>query len=70
MREREFMGHWLDRNIIAPGKLPLLLALTAFVLTFLVTRVITRLIRAGRGGPSATSGRAGCTSTTWCRASC
>ena len=28
---------------------PLLLALTAFVLTFLITRVITRLIRAGKG---------------------
>ncbi|MEU6146730.1 hypothetical protein ABZ848_41085 [Streptomyces sp. NPDC047081] len=43
------MGHWLQRNIIEPGKLPLLLALTAFVLTFLITRVITRLIRAGKG---------------------
>ncbi|MGW0764839.1 hypothetical protein [Streptomyces sp. NPDC002676] len=43
------MGHWLQRNIIEPGKLPLLLALTAFVLTFVVTRVITRLIRAGKG---------------------
>ncbi|MCF3131823.1 hypothetical protein [Streptomyces olivochromogenes] len=43
------MGHWLDRNIVEPGKLPLLLALTAFVLTFVITRVITRLIRAGRG---------------------
>ncbi|MEU6475600.1 hypothetical protein ABZ858_01690 [Streptomyces sp. NPDC047017] len=43
------MGHWLYRNIVEPGKLPLLLALAAFVLTFLVTRVITRLIRAGKG---------------------
>ncbi|MET7477868.1 hypothetical protein ABZT17_26365 [Streptomyces sp. NPDC005648] len=43
------MGHWLQRNIIEPGKLPLLLALTSFVLTFLITRVITRLIRAGKG---------------------
>ena len=43
------MGHWLHRNIVEPGKLPLLLALTAFVLTFLVTRVITRMIRAGKG---------------------
>ncbi|MBA8943144.1 MULTISPECIES: hypothetical protein [Streptomyces] len=43
------MGHWLERNIIEPGKLPLLLALAAFVLTFLITRVITRLIRAGKG---------------------
>ncbi|MFG2720311.1 hypothetical protein ACGFW5_18745 [Streptomyces sp. NPDC048416] len=43
------MGHWFYRNITEPGKLPTLLALTAFVLTFLVTRSITRLIRAGRG---------------------
>jgi hypothetical protein len=43
------MGHWLHRNVVEPGKLPLLLALSAFVLTFLITRVITRLIRAGKG---------------------
>ncbi|MGW7455315.1 hypothetical protein [Streptomyces sp. NPDC054787] len=43
------MGHWWYRNIVEPGKLPLLLALLSFVLSFLVTRVITRLIRAGRG---------------------
>lgn len=43
------MGHWWERNIVEPGKLPLLLALTAFILTFLVTRLITRMIRAGRG---------------------
>ncbi|MFE9356791.1 hypothetical protein ACFYPB_22085 [Streptomyces olivaceoviridis] len=43
------MGHWWVRNIVEPGKLPLLLALASFVLTFVVTRVITRLIRAGRG---------------------
>ncbi|MGW1888681.1 hypothetical protein ACWCP6_00250 [Streptomyces sp. NPDC002004] len=43
------MGHWWYRNIVEPGKLPLLLALLSFVVTFVVTRVITRLIRAGRG---------------------
>lgn len=43
------MGHWFDRNIVEPGKLPLLLALAAFVLTFAITRVITRMIRAGKG---------------------
>ncbi|TKA08598.1 hypothetical protein [Actinacidiphila oryziradicis] len=43
------MGHWWYRNIIEPGKLPLLLALASFVVSFLVTRTITRLIRAGRG---------------------
>ncbi len=43
------MGHWWYRNILEPGKLPLLLALVSFVLSFLVTRIITRMIRAGRG---------------------
>ncbi|MCW5249223.1 hypothetical protein [Streptomyces sp. SHP 1-2] len=43
------MGDWWHRNIVEPGKLPLLLALSAFVLTFVITRTITRLIRAGRG---------------------
>ncbi|MFD5325131.1 hypothetical protein [Streptomyces sp. NPDC127092] len=43
------MGHWFSRNIVEPGKLPMFLALTSFVLTFLVTRTVTRLIRAGKG---------------------
>ncbi|MER6997813.1 hypothetical protein [Streptomyces sp. NPDC000410] len=43
------MGHWFYRNIVEPGKLPLLLALASFVLTFLITRMVTRLIRAGKG---------------------
>ncbi|MBT2393730.1 hypothetical protein J7E87_31060 [Streptomyces sp. ISL-1] len=43
------MGHWFYRNIVEPGKLPMLLALASFVITFLATRTITRLIRAGRG---------------------
>ncbi|MFG2562804.1 hypothetical protein [Streptomyces sp. NPDC048496] len=43
------MGHWFDQNFVEPGKLPLLLALAAFVLTFAVTRLITRMIRAGKG---------------------
>ena len=43
------MGDWWYRNIVEPGKLPLLLALASFVLTFAITRVITRLIRAGKG---------------------
>nr|WP_308800883.1 hypothetical protein [Streptomyces polyasparticus] len=43
------MGHWWYRNILEPGKLPLLLALLSFVLSFLVTRIITRMIRAGKG---------------------
>ncbi|MCX4822565.1 hypothetical protein OG883_22235 [Streptomyces sp. NBC_01142] len=43
------MGDWFNRNFVEPGKLPLLLALSSFVLTFLITRSITRLIRAGKG---------------------
>ncbi|MEU6383071.1 hypothetical protein ABZ847_05840 [Streptomyces bauhiniae] len=43
------MGHWWERNILEPGKLPLLLALFSFVATFVVTRIIVRLIRAGKG---------------------
>jgi len=40
---------WLEREIITPGRLPLALALVAFVATFIVTRAITRMIRSGRG---------------------
>ena len=35
--------------MIAAGKLPLMLCFLAFVITFLVTRTITRMIRDGRG---------------------
>jgi hypothetical protein len=40
---------WWERNIVEPEKLPLLLLMAAFIVTFLATRVITRSIRAGRG---------------------
>jgi hypothetical protein len=40
---------WWHRDVIGAGKLPLLLCFLAFVVTFIVTRTITRLIRAGRG---------------------
>ncbi|GGX66167.1 hypothetical protein [Streptomyces fructofermentans] len=43
------MGDWWTRNIVEPGKVPLLLALTSFVLTFVITRVVVRMIRAGKG---------------------
>lgn len=43
------MGTWWERDIVDAGKLPLLLALVAFVATFLVTRIVTRMIRAGHG---------------------
>lgn len=40
---------WWQENIVEPGKLPLLLCFAAFIVTFLSTRIITRLIRAGIG---------------------
>ncbi|WP_329116202.1 hypothetical protein [Streptomyces sp. NBC_01465] len=43
------MGHWWEQNILDPGKLPLLLALVSFVLSFVAVRTVARLIRAGRG---------------------
>jgi hypothetical protein len=43
------MASWWDRDVIAPGKLPLMLCFLAFVVTFTVTRSITRMIRDGRG---------------------
>ena len=42
-------GDWFYDNIVEPGKLPMLLCLGAFVVTFILTRVITRMIRAGIG---------------------
>lgn len=43
------MGSWFHQNFVEPGKVPMLCALVAFVLTFAITRMITRLIRAGKG---------------------
>jgi hypothetical protein len=43
------MGDWWHREVTEPGKLPLLLCAAAFVVTFLSTRAITRMIRAGVG---------------------
>ena len=43
------MGSWWHREIIVAGKLPLMLCFLAFVVTFVLTRTITRLIRDGRG---------------------
>src|ERR1700734_588700 len=42
------MGWW-HRDVVAAGKLPLMLCFLAFVVTFAVTRMITRMIRDGRG---------------------
>ena len=43
------MQSWWQKDIVDAGKWPLMLCFLAFVATFLVTRGITRLIRAGRG---------------------
>jgi hypothetical protein len=43
------MASWWHRDVIAAGKLPLMLCFLAFVVTFLLTRTITRTIRDGRG---------------------
>jgi hypothetical protein len=40
---------WWHRDILAAGKLPLMLCFLAFIATFVTTRTITRLIRDGRG---------------------
>jgi hypothetical protein len=43
------MFSWWHRDIVAAGKLPLMLSFVSFVVTFASTRTITRLIRDGRG---------------------
>ena len=43
------MVSWWQRDVIAAGKLPLMLCFLAFVVTFVTTRTITRMIRDGRG---------------------
>ncbi len=43
------MGGWWQTYVVEPGKLPLLLCALSFVVTFLTTRAITRMIRAGVG---------------------
>ncbi|MFT4087634.1 MAG: hypothetical protein QM658_10845 [Gordonia sp. (in: high G+C Gram-positive bacteria)] len=44
-----WLARWWHHDVIDAGKGPLLLALAAFVVTFVVTRTITRMIRDGRG---------------------
>jgi hypothetical protein len=43
------MLSWWHRDVIAADKLPLMLCFVSYVLTFVSTRAITRLIRDGRG---------------------
>ncbi|MFI1581614.1 hypothetical protein [Embleya sp. NPDC020630] len=44
----QLAGWWQD-TMIREGRLPMTLAFASLLLTFLITRTITRLIRAGRG---------------------
>lgn len=44
-----WLNQWWQHEVVGGYKGPLLLSFTAFVVTFLTTRTITRLIRAGRG---------------------
>src|ERR1700761_8646190 len=43
------MLSWGHRDVVGAGKLPLMLCFVSFVVTFVSTRTITRLIRDGRG---------------------
>lgn len=43
------MLSWFERAVIDAGRLPLFLCFLAFVVTFVATRGITRMIRSGRG---------------------
>jgi len=43
------MGDFWSGNIDHESKLPLLLCIVAFVCTFVITRIIVRMIRSGRG---------------------
>ncbi len=45
----DWLDEWWQAEVVNGYKGPLLLSFTAFVVTFLTTRTITRLIRAGRG---------------------
>jgi hypothetical protein len=44
-----WLSDWWQHEVVHGYKGPLLLSFTAFVVTFVTTRTITRLIRAGRG---------------------
>ncbi len=43
------MGKLWNEMIVQPGKIPLLLCTVAFVVTFIITRLVVRSIRAGKG---------------------
>jgi hypothetical protein len=44
-----WLGEWWQHEVVHGYKGPLLMSFVAFVVTFVTTRTITRLIRAGRG---------------------
>jgi hypothetical protein len=43
------VGDWWQQEVLDTGKQPLVLCAVAFIVTFAVTRVVVRSIRAGRG---------------------
>lgn len=43
------MWNWYENAIIAPGRQPVFVAFVAFIVTLVATRIIVRLIRAGKG---------------------
>jgi hypothetical protein len=43
------VSDWLYDEFVASGKLPLILCFVSFIVTFAVTRLSTRMIRAGKG---------------------
>jgi len=43
------MGDWLHEEFVQSGKLPLTLCFVAFIVAFAITRIATRMIRAGKG---------------------
>ncbi len=45
----EWVSQWWQHDVVNGYKGPLLLSFVAFVVTFLTTRTITRMIRAGKG---------------------
>jgi hypothetical protein len=45
----DWLNEWWQREVVEGYKGPLLLSFAAFVVTFVTTRTVTRLIRAGKG---------------------
>lgn len=43
------MASWFQRELVDTGRLPMFVCFAAFIVTFVSTRVVTRMIRADRG---------------------